>query len=255
MTFCGDLPFVPSGIHHHLFENLRRKGHHCHGLTHLSWAERKIFYRVLGKKFCGLFIYPGQSVRQVVAVSAPGDRGLNRCRAPDTTTGRNPPQRRRARARNGVAPYIPASFCRDAGSAGHGATEAARPERSLQARGFASGMEARQGGDSFAGSVHDSPPRQGDARKRHKQENNKTDSNQSSRKKKNSSSSRNNNIISNRQMTVLKRQKPTAERPRNERGGASARPLSAPPARGLFPARADGHLSSRLPCVIRRADE
>ncbi|EHX89419.1 hypothetical protein ECDEC14B_5452 [Escherichia coli DEC14B] len=72
--------------------------------------------------------------------------------------------------RNGVAPYIPAAFCRDAGSAGHGATEAARPERSLQARGFASGMEARQGGDSFAGSVHDSPPRQGDARKRHKQE-------------------------------------------------------------------------------------
>ncbi|HAW5229312.1 TPA: hypothetical protein JLY42_003964, partial [Shigella sonnei] len=82
--------------------------------------------------------------------------------------------------RNGVAPYIPAAFCRDAGSAGHGASEAARPERSLQARGFASGMEARQGGDSFAGSVHDSPPRQGDARERHKQENNKTDRNQSS---------------------------------------------------------------------------
>ena len=87
--------------------------------------------------------------------------------------------------RNGVAPYIPAAFCRDARSAGHGATEAARPERSLQARGFASGMEARQGGDSFAGSVHDSPLRQGDARERHKQENNKTDSNQSNRKKKN----------------------------------------------------------------------
>ncbi|EFY5896891.1 hypothetical protein CT361_001188 [Shigella sonnei] len=128
--------------------------------------------------------------------------------------------------RNGVAPYIPAAFCRDAGSAGHGATEAARPERSLQARGFASGMEARQGGDSFAGSVHDSPPRQGDARKKHSQENNKTDSNQSNRKKKNSSSSssssssRNNNIISNRQMTGMKRQKHTAEHPRNERGGA-----------------------------------
>ncbi|WP_241190560.1 hypothetical protein, partial [Escherichia coli] len=87
-------------------------------------------------------------------------------------------------------------------------------------QGFASGMEARQGGDSSAGSVHDSPPRQGDARKRHKQENNKTGSNQSSRKKKNSSSSRNNNIISNRQMTGLKRQKPTAECPRNVRGGA-----------------------------------
>ncbi|EFN7779951.1 hypothetical protein EGX65_28055, partial [Escherichia coli] len=103
-------------------------------------------------------------------------------------------------------------------SAGHGATRVARPFRSLQTRGFASGMEARQGGDSSAGSVHDSPPRQGDARKRHKQENNKTDRNESSRKKKNSS--RNNNIISNRQMTGLKRQKPTAERPRNERGGA-----------------------------------
>ncbi|EHN93984.1 hypothetical protein ESOG_04720 [Escherichia coli E101] len=141
MTFCGDLPFVPSGINHHLFENLRRKGHHCHGLTHLSGAERKIFYRVLGKKFCGLFIYPGQSVRQVVAVSAPGDRGLNRCRAPDTTTGRDPPQRRRARARNGVAPYIPASSGRDARSAGHGATEAARPERSLQARGLRQGWK------------------------------------------------------------------------------------------------------------------
>ncbi|HGC1482413.1 TPA: pilus protein, partial [Escherichia coli] len=113
--------------------------------------------------------------------------------------------------------------------------------------------------DSFAGSVHDSPPRQGDARKRHKQENNKTDSNESIRKKKNSSSSssssRNNNIISNRQMTGLKRQKPPSERPRNERGGASARPLSAPPARGLFPARTDRHLSSRLPGVFRPADE
>ncbi|AWZ67931.1 hypothetical protein CSC39_4828 (plasmid) [Escherichia coli] len=83
---------------------------------------------------------------------------------------RGPPQRRRARARNGVAPYIPAAFCRDARSAGYGATEAARPFRSLQARGFASGMEARQGGDSFAGSVHDSPPRQGNARESYKQE-------------------------------------------------------------------------------------
>ncbi|EEQ9943161.1 hypothetical protein HF608_003196 [Escherichia coli] len=77
--------------------------------------------------------------------------------------------------RNGVAPYIPAAFCRDARSAGHGATGtvAASP-------GFASGMEARQGGDSFAGSVHDSPPRQGDAREKHRQEDNKTDSNQDS---------------------------------------------------------------------------
>ncbi len=173
--------------------------------------------------------------------------------APDRTTGRDPPQRRRARARNGVAPYIPAAFCRDAGSAGHGATEAARPFRSLQARGFASGMEARQGGDSSAGSVHDSPPRQGDARKRRSRENNRTDRNESSRKKK--SSSRNKNILRNRRITGMKRQKHTSEYPRNGRGGASARPLPAPLARGLFPARADGHLSSRLPGVFRPADE
>ncbi len=251
MTFCGDLPFVPSGIHHHLFENLRRMGHHCHGRKRLSGGRPQKFLPASGQKVLRDVHFTPGLAETVVAVYAPGDRGLNRCMAPDTTTGRDPPQRRRARARNGVAPYIPAVFCRDARSAGHGATEAARPERSLQARGFASGMEARQGGDSFAGSVHDRPPRQGDARKRHKQENSKTNNNRSSRKKKNSSR----NIISNRQMTGLKRQKPTAERPRNERAGASARPLSAPPARGLFPARADGHLSSRLPGVFRHADE
>ena len=217
MTFCGDLPFVPFGIHHHLFENLRRKGHHCHGRKRLSGGRPQKFLPAFGQKLLWDVHFTPGLAETVVAVFAPGDRGLNGCRAPDTTTGRHPPQRRRARARNGVAPHIPAVFCRDAGSAGHGATGTVAANQ-----GFASGMEARQGGDSFAGSAHDSPPRQGDARKRHKQENNKTDSNQSSRKKKNSSSSssRNNNIISNRQMTGLKRQKPTAERPRNERGGA-----------------------------------
>ena len=235
MTFCGDLPFVPSGINHHPFENLRRKGHHCHGRKRLSGGRPQKFLPAFGQKLLWDVHFTPGLAETVVAVFAPGDRDSYGCMAPDTTTGRDPPQRRRARARNGVAPHIPAAFCRDAGSAGHGATEAARPERSLQARGFASGMEARQGGDSFAGSVHDSPPRQGDARKRHKQENN--------------------NIISNRQMTVLKRQKSTAERPRNERGGASARPLSAPPARGLFPGT--GRRAFILPpaCVIRRADE
>ncbi|EBG7301154.1 hypothetical protein EU622_17335 [Escherichia coli] len=102
--------------------------------------------------------------------------------------------------RNGVAPYIPAAFCRDAGSAGHGATEAARPERSLQARGFASGMEARQGGDSSAGSVHDSPPRQGDARKRHRQKKNKTDRNQGSSNQNQSQNRRKKRIIKGKVM-------------------------------------------------------
>ena len=223
MTFWGDLPFVPSGINHHPFENLRRKGHHCHGRKRLSGGRPQKFLPASGQKLLRYVHFTPGLAETVVAVFAPGDRDSYGCVAPDTTTGRDPPQRRRARARNGVAPHIPAAFCRDARSAGHGATRVARPFRSLQTRGFASGMEARQGGDSSAGSVHDSPPRQGDARKKHSQENNKTDSNQSNRKKKNSSSSSSssrNNIISNRQMTGLKRQKPPAERPRNERGGA-----------------------------------
>ena len=112
---------------------------------------------------------------------SPRRQGLIRVCGTRQAMSRDPPQRRRARARNGVAPYIPASFCRDARSAGHGATGAARPERSLQAGGFASGMEARQGGDSSAGSVHDSPPRLGDARESPKQERNGK-----KRKKKNS---------------------------------------------------------------------
>ncbi|EAA0617927.1 TPA: hypothetical protein JQR05_003473 [Shigella flexneri] len=62
MTFCGDLPFVPSGIYHHLFENLRRKGHHCHGRKQLS----------------GDVHFPPGLAETVVAVFAPGDRGLNR---------------------------------------------------------------------------------------------------------------------------------------------------------------------------------
>ncbi len=136
MTFCGDLPFVPSGINHHPFENLRRKGHHCHGRKRLSGGRPQKFLPAFGQKLLWDVHFTPGLAETVVAVFAPGDRGLNGCMAPDTTTGRDPPQRRRARARNGVAPHIPAAFCRDARSAGHGATEAARPERSLQARGF-----------------------------------------------------------------------------------------------------------------------
>ena len=136
MTFCGDLLFVPSGINHHLFENLRRMGHHCHGRKRLSGGRPQKFLPAFGQKVLRDVHFTPGLAETVVAVYAPGDRGLNRCMAPDTTTGRDPPQRRRARARNGVAPYIPAAFCRDAGSAGHGATRVARPFRSLQTRGF-----------------------------------------------------------------------------------------------------------------------
>ena len=164
MTFRGNLLLYSLWYELHPFENLRRKGHHCYGRKRLSGGRPQNFLPAFGQKVLRDVHFTPGLAETVVAVCAPGDRGLNRCMAPDTTTGRDPPQRRRARARNGVAPYIPAAFCRDAGSAGHGATEAARPERSLQARGFASGMETRQG----------------DARKRHCKENNKTDNNQGS---------------------------------------------------------------------------
>ena len=74
---------------------------------------------------------------------------------------RDPPQRREARfAKTALPPYIPAAFCRDAGSAGHGATEAARPERLLQARVSRQGWRpARR--RQLRWPVHDSPPRQG----------------------------------------------------------------------------------------------
>ncbi|HAG6168410.1 TPA: hypothetical protein HFD13_005189, partial [Escherichia coli] len=111
-------------------------GHHCHDRKRLSGGRPQKFLPASGQKLLWDVHFTPGLAETVVAVFAPGDRGLNGCMAPDTTTGRDPPQRRRARARNGVAPHIPAAFCRDAGSAGHGATEAARPERSLQARGF-----------------------------------------------------------------------------------------------------------------------
>ncbi|RYI64547.1 hypothetical protein EVV97_28300, partial [Klebsiella pneumoniae] len=63
MTFRGNLLLYSLWYELHPFENLRRKGHHCHGLTHLSWAERKIPVFRVEKFELGLFIYPGQSVR------------------------------------------------------------------------------------------------------------------------------------------------------------------------------------------------
>ncbi|MCZ5120139.1 hypothetical protein O6A27_24580 [Escherichia coli] len=169
--------------------------------------------------------------------------------APDTTTGRNPPQRREARFakrrcplhpggllpgcrerrprrdRGGATGTVAASpgFCRDAGSAGHGATEAARPERSLQARGFASGMEARQGGDSFAGSVHDSPPRQGDARKSHKQERNGKRKKKKKKKKK-----KNSNRHGNHRKITSEKNIPDTSQTGRVTGDAPAWPASLP---------------------------
>ncbi len=107
MTFCGDLPFVPSGIHHHLFENLRRKGHHCHGRKRLSGGRPQKFLPAFGQKVLRDVHFTPGLAETVVAVFAPGDRGLNRCMAPDTTTGRDPPQRREARFAKRRCPLHP----------------------------------------------------------------------------------------------------------------------------------------------------
>ncbi len=123
MTFRGNLLLYSLWYELHPFENLRRsKGHHCHGLTHLSWQNAK-FYRVLGKKFCGLFIYPDSQCGRLW-LSQPGDRDSYGC-APGGNE-QDPPQRREARFANGVAPYIPAPFAGMPGAAGRSATEAAR---------------------------------------------------------------------------------------------------------------------------------
>ncbi len=158
---------------------------------------------------------------------SPRRQGLIRVCGTRQAMSRAPPQRRRARARNGVAPHIPAAFCRDARSAGHGATRVARPFRSLQARGFASGMEARQGGDSSAGSVHDSPPRKRDARESHKQARN-------GKKRKKNRHSNHRNITSGKNI-------PDTSQTGRVTGDAPAWPASLP-------------AGTSLPWVFARAD-
>ncbi|WP_435792763.1 hypothetical protein [Escherichia coli] len=150
--------------------------------------------------------------------------------APDTTTGRHPPQRREARFAKRRCPLHPGGLlpgCRER-----------RPRRDrggatgtvAASQGFASGMEARQGGDSFAGSVHDSPPRQGDARKRHCQENNKTDRNQGSSNQ--SQNRRKKRIITGKVMSFLTTGH--KQRRRGKRtGAAGARSSPFPEGNGL----------------------
>ncbi|HFE4537935.1 TPA: hypothetical protein ACF24J_004315 [Escherichia coli] len=85
-------------------------------------------------------------------------------------------------------------------------------------QGFASGMEARQGGDSFAGSVHDSPPRQGDARESNKQERN------GKKKRKNN----NNNKHGNHRKITSEKNIPDTSQTGRVTGDASAWPASLP---------------------------
>ena len=139
--------------------------------------------------------------------------------APDTTTGRDPPQRREARFAKRRCALHPGGLlpgCRER-----------RPRRDrggvtgtvAASQGFASEMEARQGGDSFAGSVHDRPPRQGDARESHKQERN----GKKKRKKNN-----NNNKHGNHRKITSEKNIPDTSQTGRVTGDASAWPASLP---------------------------
>ena len=146
--------------------------------------------------------------------------------APDTTTGRDPPQRREARFAKRRCPLHPGGLlpgCRER-----------RPRRDrggatgtvAASQGFASGMEARQGGDSFAGSVHDSPPHQGDARKSHKQERN--GKKRKKRKKRKRKKKKNSNRHGNHRKITSEKNIPDTSQTGRVTGDASAWPASLP---------------------------
>ncbi|EPD7305669.1 hypothetical protein ACSDZW_004268 [Escherichia coli] len=131
---------------------------------------------------------------------------------------RDPPQRREARFAKRRCALHPGGLlpgCRER-----------RPRRDrggatgtvAASQGFASGMEARQGGDSFAGSVHDSPPRQGDARKSHKQE----------RKKRKRKKKKNSNRHGNHRKITSEKNIPDTSQTGRVTGDASAWPASLP---------------------------
>ncbi len=76
-------------------------GHHCHDRKRLSGGRPKSFCLLLGKKFCGMCISP-LAGGDGCGCLCPRRQGLKQVYAPDTTTGRDPPQRRRARARKAL---------------------------------------------------------------------------------------------------------------------------------------------------------
>ncbi|EFO3918196.1 hypothetical protein CUK11_23630 [Escherichia coli] len=78
MTFCGDLLLYSLWYELHPFENLRRMGHHCHGRKRLSGGRPQKFLPASGQKVLRDVHFTPGLAETVVAVYAPGDRGLNR---------------------------------------------------------------------------------------------------------------------------------------------------------------------------------
>ena len=78
MTFRGNLLLYSLWYELHPFENLRRKGHHCHGRKRLSGGRPQKFLPASGQKVLRDVHFTPGLAETVVAVYAPGDRGLNR---------------------------------------------------------------------------------------------------------------------------------------------------------------------------------
>ncbi len=85
MTFCGDRSFVPSGINHHPFPEPSPQGASLPRPETTVRVQQK-FLPAFGQKLLWDVHFTPGLAETVVAVFAPGDRGLHWCTAPDRTT-------------------------------------------------------------------------------------------------------------------------------------------------------------------------
>ncbi len=161
MTFCGDLPFVPSGID--LITFLRTFA--ARGITATAGNDcpvvtAKVFACFWAKTFAGCAFHPWTGGDGCGCIS-PRLQGLKQVNGTGHNNGQAPAATTRSAVCETASPLTSRRpLARDAGSAGHGATGGATGTVAAS-QGFASGMEARQGGDSFAGSVHAARPARG----------------------------------------------------------------------------------------------
>ena len=163
LMFCGDLLFVPSGINHHPFENLRRKASLPRLETTRLGGRPQKFCLLWAKSFAGCAFHRLKVWRRLW-LSLPR-RGTHTygVRHRDNNNGQGTSCNDEERGqRTALPPHIPAAFAGDAGSAGHGATGGGATVPVAAKPGFCAVRdEARRGGDSLLALFTDSPPRQG----------------------------------------------------------------------------------------------
>ncbi len=139
MTFCGDLPFVPSGIHHHPFENLRRKGHHCHGRKRLSGGRPQKFLPASGQKLLW-DVHFTPDWRRRLWLSCPRRQGLKRVQGTGYNNGQGPAATTKSACAKRRCPSHPG-----------GLLPGCRERRSRRDRGGATGTVAASRGFSRIG--------------------------------------------------------------------------------------------------------